>query len=246
MPTTKKPAGEAAKPARRAVKGAAEASEPVAGTERPATRRVRKTEIEAAAANPEPTPVAAAVPTRDRTLTVAVAFVAAVALFAVGFGIGRASGDSGTVFGANQQDGRPGQGPFVDRGRPDMRIPRVPGPRGGGGFIPGPGPVPEPLPGNGDQGTPPELSGQAFLGIAGFDAPPGGVKVTEVQPGSGAEAAGLLVGDRIVSVDDMEIASMDQLAGLIGSSSPGRTITIGVDRLGESLTLTATLGARAD
>jgi len=72
------------------------------------------------------------------------------------------------------------------------------------------------------------------------------VKVTQVQPGSGAAVAGLEVGDRIVTVDDSEISGMDDLAGLIGVMQPGTVITIGVDRAGEDLTLTATLGSRAD
>ena len=245
MPTTKNPSGEPSKPTPRTAKAAADAAQTVSEVPQASPRRARKTEATATA--PEPIAVAPApAPKQDRTLIAAVAFVAAVALFAVGFGIGRASNDgaSHVVVGADQQGNLPGAGPFGDRGRPNLPFPERPDPRGGGGFLPGPchGPGPD----NRDQSVPPEISGQAFLGIAGFDAPPGGVKVTQVQPGSGAAVAGLEVGDRIVTVDDSEISGMDDLAGLIGVMQPGTVITIGVDRAGEDLTLTATLGSRAD
>jgi S1-C subfamily serine protease len=44
--------------------------------------------------------------------------------------------------------------------------------------------------------------------------------------------------------DGSPIAGIEELSTLITSSRPGDTIEIGVDRAGENLTLTATLGSR--
>ena len=236
MPTTKKPAdaGETPKPAR--THKPAAAAKPVEAVADPVTTTEATVD-----------PISEPDGRKDRTLVIAAAFLAAVALFAAGFGIGRASGDDPTtIFGANGMPHMPGFIPFGDgNGRGGQPYPHGPG---GGGviIIPGPGYLPGPGygPNGGDNSTPPGVTGQAFLGIAGVEAPAGGVLVNEVQPGSGAEAAGLMPGDRIVSVDGFRISGMDELSMLIASSQPGATIEIGVDRAGETLTLTATLGSR--
>ena len=233
MPTTKKPADD--KPPQRTAKADAAAAEETPEVTPATTRRTRKPR-EAAVA-PEPVAVPAPAPKPDRTL---------VAAFAVGFGIGRASSDGPTVFGADRGGRLPGAGPFAGEW-PHMPMPH--GPRHhGGGMLPGPGFVPHHAPGPdlGGDDPPPAIAGQAFLGIAGMDAPRGGVRVTEVAPGSAADAAGVQPGDRIMSVGDTRIADMERLRELIGAAQPGTTITIGVDRAGVLLTLTATLGTRPD
>ena len=69
-----------------------------------------------------------------------------------------------------------------------------------------------------------------------------GIYIVEVSPGSGAAAAGLEPGDRIVSIDDTEIAARDDVSSIIDQHAPGDTITITVARDGQMLTVTAALG----
>ncbi|MGJ5620082.1 DegQ family serine endoprotease [Sulfitobacter sp. MF3-043] len=85
------------------------------------------------------------------------------------------------------------------------------------------------------------------LGLEG-DA---GAVITQVEPGSAAEAAGLQSGDLIVSVDGRSIAGSADLRSQIGLKRLGRDIEIDIIRDGQKLTLTAALrkgaqlGARA-
>jgi len=198
------------------------------------TRKPADPAIETAVASePETAPAA---PKKDRTMLVAVAFLAAVALFAVGFGIGRATGDDGAVIIRN---GRvlmhPGMGmrPYGDDGMP--MYPNRPGQRGGG-YLPGP---------DGQGQAAPQAADQGFLGITGVTSPNGGAEVTQVQPGSPAAAAGLAAGDRITAVNGVQVVGMNQLANVIAGYQPGTEITLQVDRNGSTVTFTATLGSRA-
>lgn len=61
--------------------------------------------------------------------------------------------------------------------------------------------------------------------------------IDEVQPASPAYEAGLLSGDKILSVNDTEISSWQDLTGAIGKSK--ESLAIEVDRNGEELTLNA-------
>jgi S1-C subfamily serine protease len=85
-----------------------------------------------------------------------------------------------------------------------------------------------------------------FLGISGATPTDGsaGVEVTEVTTGSGAEAVGLLVGDRIIAIDGAPVAEFEELAGLIVAYAPGDTVDLEVVRDGEPVTIRATLGSK--
>ena len=84
-----------------------------------------------------------------------------------------------------------------------------------------------------------------FLGVRG-EPEPGetGIVITEVTEGSGAEAAGLVVGDRVIALDDAPVTSLVELAGLVQSSFVGDEVVIQVVRDGEIVLLNAILGAR--
>lgn len=71
-----------------------------------------------------------------------------------------------------------------------------------------------------------------------------GVLVTQVTPGSAAEAAGLRIGDVIVSVDGDTVDGMLELRNNIGLRDPGDEVTVGYIRDGSVRTATATLGER--
>ena len=71
-----------------------------------------------------------------------------------------------------------------------------------------------------------------------------GAFVTEVSSGSAAEAAGLAIGDVIVSVDGETMDGPGALRNAIGLLRPGDSVTVGYVRDGETDTTTATLGER--
>lgn len=85
----------------------------------------------------------------------------------------------------------------------------------------------------------------AFLGVGG-DTVLGesGVVVDAITPGSSAEAAGLLVGDRVIKIDGAPVTSLIELAGLVQGRFPGDEVELELIRDGSALTITATLGAR--
>ena len=71
-----------------------------------------------------------------------------------------------------------------------------------------------------------------------------GAFVTEVSSGSAAEAAGLQIGDVIVSVDGESMDGPGALRNTIGLLRPGDTVTVGYLRDGSMLTTSTTLGER--
>ena len=85
-----------------------------------------------------------------------------------------------------------------------------------------------------------------FLGVRG--QPPGtgeaGVEITEVTAGSAAEDAGLLVGDRVLSIDGVPVTQLDELAGLVLANQAGDTVVLEVIRDGAPLEIPAVLGER--
>ncbi len=85
-----------------------------------------------------------------------------------------------------------------------------------------------------------------LLGITGGQTTDGsaGVQVIEVTPGSGAEQAGVQVGDRILSFDDAPVTRSDELAGLVVAHPPGDEVILEVVRGTENLEIRVTLGAK--
>jgi len=73
-----------------------------------------------------------------------------------------------------------------------------------------------------------------------------GAFVREVQAGSAAAAAGLEVGDVIVSVDGDEVTSSTDVVEIIRSHDAGDELVLQVERRGETVELRATLGSRRD
>ena len=71
-----------------------------------------------------------------------------------------------------------------------------------------------------------------------------GALVTQVVSGSSAEAAGLQIGDVIISVDGEAMDSPNALQNAIGLLSPGDEVTVGFVREGSVQTATAILGER--
>ena len=71
-----------------------------------------------------------------------------------------------------------------------------------------------------------------------------GVRISRVQPGGGADRAGLKPGDVVVSIDAVPVTAPEQLIVAIRSRQPGDTVELGVQRGGSGPTqkLSVTLG----
>jgi putative serine protease PepD len=96
-------------------------------------------------------------------------------------------------------------------------------------------------------------AGTAYLGIVGgtsFDTAddgalvPGGVEIGQVEPNGAAAAAGLQVGDVIVSYEGTELDTMEDLIVLLRRSSVGDQVQVMVERNGAAESIDLTLGAR--
>lgn len=72
-----------------------------------------------------------------------------------------------------------------------------------------------------------------------------GVYVQSVTPDSGADAAGMKAGDRIISVDNKLIEETSDVTNALQSLSAGDTVQVQVDRNREMFTLNIVLGEKA-
>jgi S1-C subfamily serine protease len=91
----------------------------------------------------------------------------------------------------------------------------------------------DPFGGNGD------LGGRSGQGSSG-----NGAAVSDVQSGSGAEAAGLQAGDTIVGIDGTTVGSAQELTHAMVKYSPGDTVSVKwVDSSGQSHTANVQLGS---
>lgn len=84
----------------------------------------------------------------------------------------------------------------------------------------------------------------AALGVSLYDGPYTGVRVLTVQPDSPAAAAGLRVGDHILSINGINIADSGDVIALVANSRPGDTIRLRINRQGLEGVITAVLGDR--
>jgi S1-C subfamily serine protease len=66
----------------------------------------------------------------------------------------------------------------------------------------------------------------AFLGVGVGDAPGGGAGVAQIVSGSAADAAGLVVGDVITSLNGMPISNMADLRAAVLALTPGTPVAI--------------------
>jgi len=71
-----------------------------------------------------------------------------------------------------------------------------------------------------------------------------GLLVVSVEPGSPAEAAGLMLGDVIIQVDGNPIRFMDDLIAALAGDQVGRTAPVGILRGGEKAEKSVTLAER--
>ena len=72
-----------------------------------------------------------------------------------------------------------------------------------------------------------------------------GVYVVEVTKGSGADAAGVQAGDRVLAVDDTAVSDSSALKNYLKDKSISDTVNLQVERDGKVLTLAVTLGSSA-
>ena len=70
-----------------------------------------------------------------------------------------------------------------------------------------------------------------------------GAYVSAVQQGSGAEAAGIQAGDIIVKFDGAEVTSASDLTVAVRSKNVGDTVSVEVNRDGETISMDVTLGS---
>ena len=79
----------------------------------------------------------------------------------------------------------------------------------------------------------------AQLGVNAY-----GIYVVDVVSGGPADKAGLKAGDRIVSIDNTEVAQKTDLGTLMQEHSAGDTLSITVARDGQMQTVSLTLGEK--
>ncbi|MCL4228925.1 MAG: PDZ domain-containing protein [Myxococcales bacterium] len=84
---------------------------------------------------------------------------------------------------------------------------------------------------------------RVWLGIS-FDDQGGIAYVTDVHPGTGAAAGGLLPGDQIFAIDGRPLSAPGGLPGLVGAAQIGQRIEVMVVRNNRPLRLTPRLTAR--
>ncbi len=88
-------------------------------------------------------------------------------------------------------------------------------------------------------------AGGAVLGVV-FKVTDEGLRVEEVVEGSGAERAGILAGDYLKAVADVEVAISEDIIEAMGERTSGETVEIRYERDGEEHTVEVPLIAREE
>ena len=70
-----------------------------------------------------------------------------------------------------------------------------------------------------------------------------GARVGDLSAGGGAEQAGIQTGDVIVEIDGKPVADSTELVVTVRAKAPGDTITVTVQRNGQSVDIPVTLGS---
>ena len=85
-----------------------------------------------------------------------------------------------------------------------------------------------------------------FLGVSVQERPQGslGVIVERIESGSGAQVAGIIIGDIILSVDDKPVYSVVGIMGILKDLEEGDGATIGILRKNTPIALEVVLGAK--
>lgn len=81
--------------------------------------------------------------------------------------------------------------------------------------------------------------GRLGVGLGDGEA---GLGITSVARGSAAMEAGIRPGDRIVRIEGVAMQDFDHVIEIVGANPPGRTIRLVLQREGEELEVSATLG----
>ncbi len=82
-----------------------------------------------------------------------------------------------------------------------------------------------------------------WLGVEGNTLPNFGVQIVSIQPDSPSLSSGLKVGDVIVGINGLKIASLGQLQMAMFSTQPGQTVILQVERNSQLLQISVTLSS---
>jgi serine protease Do len=88
------------------------------------------------------------------------------------------------------------------------------------------------------------VKGKGFLGIASEPTGTLGLKVTKVGKDSGAEVAGIKVGDVLLRLNGEAVNEKEKLTALVFERFPGDKLVFGVLRDGAEMDITVTLGEK--
>ena len=80
-----------------------------------------------------------------------------------------------------------------------------------------------------------------YLGVQGLDSLLGGVEIFAFPPGSPLRAAGARQGDRIVAINDVELATTGDLVAQIRTYRAGDNVRVSIEREFETIALDVTL-----
>src|SRR5690606_12071751 len=86
-----------------------------------------------------------------------------------------------------------------------------------------------------------QIETRPYVGVA-LEETDGTLVIREVSEDSPAAEAGLQVDDVVVSINDTEVSSAQEVIDLIGAMSVGDTVTLNIERDGEPQSIEVTLG----